>query len=164
MTLPWSEVPAEEKARLIAREKTHRRETAKKGLKAESVSVEALWMLQRGFCGCHDGEACGPLNPHAKHGDPDHIVIGHDEARRFEAGHTRRNVILQRADCNQKQSGQENSWQRRQTKFIPDPEREPTRAKPKRGHGSIPKPKVSALSKDHKFYRKQKIGSKGFER
>ncbi|WP_300396333.1 hypothetical protein [Henriciella sp.] len=39
-----------------------------------------------------------------------------------------------------------------------------------RGHGSIPKPKVSGLSKDNRFYRKpewpkgRKLASKGFER
>jgi len=117
-------LPPAELTRLKKREAAQRSQTramakaSKTRLKVETVSIEGLWLLQRGVCGCD--ERCGPLNPNAEHGDPDHIVFGHLTARRFGGGHTIRNSALQRADCNQAATKHENNRGRVETKFTPD--------------------------------------------
>ena len=104
--------------RLQDRERDQRRQTKKQDLPCEPVSVEGLWLIQRGLCGCP--ERCGPINPDAVHGDDDHIIIGHIHARRFKGWHTVDNVRLQRADCNRKASGEENTAAGKGRRFAPD--------------------------------------------
>lgn len=110
-------LPDTERKRLEAREKAQRRETKLLSLPVEPISIEGLWLLQRGVCGCL--ERCGPLNPNATDGDPDAIVIGHIHARRFKGWHTAENVRLQRADCNRRYSGQENKAQGTANRLTP---------------------------------------------
>lgn len=101
----WRQVPDGEKERLRAREAAQRSETRSRGMKVEPVSVEALWMLQRGLCGC--SERCGPLNPFAKAYADDQTVIGHIDGRDFTRSHTIDSVRLQLASCNRKDAGRE---------------------------------------------------------
>ena len=106
ITLP---VPPEALARLKDAEARQRNETKRKKLPAEFVSVEGLWLIQRGLCGCLEcakGEAA-KLNPEAVHGEPDHIVIMHLFPRGAKGGHTVANVRLGRADHNRASAHQE---------------------------------------------------------
>ena len=74
--LPWSDLPETEKARLKKNEAAQRRETAKRGLPAVPVSIEGLWLIQGGCCGCDVCRCQSPLVPGK-------IVIAH---RHFRAG------------------------------------------------------------------------------
>lgn len=132
MTLPASEL-----ARLKHREQAQRAETKRRGLPVEMISVEALWLLQRGVCGCKD--RCGTLNPVAQHGDDDHIIIGHLHARSLGGGHTIHNVFLQRAGCNHTAAALEKSAKAKRTKHIPDKARRQNKSQgPKRKIPSRP--------------------------
>jgi len=97
-TYTWKQVPESERERLRAREAAQRSETRNRGMRVEPVSVEGLWMLQRGICHCH--ARCGPLNPFAEPYAPDQTVIGHIDGRDFTQGHTIDTVRLQLASCN----------------------------------------------------------------
>ena len=122
--LTWAEVPDAEKKRLQAREKEHRRETVTKYKKpAESVSVEGLYLLQNGCCFCPDCKGKNiPLNPLAKAGAPDQIIIAHRIARSYKRspGHTTKNVELWLNRCNQREAPSETSgiaYEKKHTKF-----------------------------------------------
>ena len=103
--IPWSKVPEHERERLRAREAAQRSETRNRGMRVEAVSVEGLWMLQRGMCGCD--ERCAPLNPFAKPYADDQTIIGHIDGRHFTECHTIDSVRLQLASCNRKDAGRE---------------------------------------------------------
>ena len=103
--IPWSKVPEHERERLRAREAAQRSETRSRGMRVEPVSVEGLWILQRGICSCHD--RCGPLNPFAKPYADDQTVIGHIDGRHFTECHTIDSVRLQLASCNRKDAARE---------------------------------------------------------
>jgi hypothetical protein len=103
--LTWRQVPESERERLRAREAAQRSETRNRGMKVEPVSVEGLWMLQRGMCGCD--ERCAPLNPFAKPYADDQTIIGHIDGRHFTECHTIDSVRLQLASCNRKDAGRE---------------------------------------------------------
>jgi len=117
MTPAPTKLEGENLIRLVAAEKRQRAETKRRGLPIEPVSVEALWLLQTEVCGC--SERCGPLNPDARHGEPDAIVIGHQYARSLQGGHTIQNVRLQRADCNHLMAGIEKTAKAKRDKFTP---------------------------------------------
>lgn len=106
ITLP---VPPEALKRLKEAEARQRNETKRQKLPAEVVSIEGLWLLQRGLCGCLEcakGEAL-KLNPEAVHGEPDHIVIMHLFPRGAKGGHTVANVRLGWASHNLSSAHQE---------------------------------------------------------
>ena len=134
----------EDLARVVAAEKRQRAETKKRGLPIEPVSVEALWLLQAGVCGCK--ARCAPLTPSARHGDPDAIVIGHQRPRSLQGGHTIANVRLQRADCNALVARQEKTDKARFDKFTVNKARP---AKAKNPKQSIPKRK-DAWNKEYR--------------
>jgi hypothetical protein len=103
--IPWSKVPESERERLRDREAAQRSKTRTRGLPVEPISIEGLWLIQSGRCGCHD--RCGPLNPFAKPYADDQTVIGHIDGRAYAGGHTINSVRLQLASCNRKDAGRE---------------------------------------------------------
>lgn len=119
-------VPELELARLKKREKAQRRETLKRGLPAEAVSVDGLLLLQEGKCG-HCGK---PLifdhdHPDREAGKP---VIAHVFFRAGinSPGHTRHNVEIWHYECNQAMAAKEKSDQARGARcLVRDVEREP---------------------------------------
>ena len=141
--VPWAEVPDAEKKRLQARERAHRAETVREYKKpAESVSVEGLYLLQNGCCVCDECKGKSvPLNPFAKTGAPDQIIIAHKIARSYKhsPGHTTKNVELWLNRCNQREAPSETSgiaYEKKHTAFqskvlMPREEREAQKAKPK---------------------------------
>jgi hypothetical protein len=162
--MTWREVPDGEKERLRAREAAQRSETRRRGMKVEPVSVEALWMLQRGLCGCP--ERCAPLNPFAKAYADDQTVIGHIDGRHFTECHTIDSVRLQLASCNRKDAGREATERASRAKAEAVRGLKPTRdEKPRkaaggsriksRGFQEKPEGYVSPLSKASRNYRKK---------
>lgn len=150
--LTWAELPAEEKARLNCNEAAQRRETKRRGLPALPVSPEGLWLVQRGMCTCNECRGDVPLEV----GD---TVIAHPHFRagKGSPGHVPTNVALWRKACNAREAPKETSALGRGRRLAVDLNRKVS--EPSRRKGSIPQPKVSPLSKKHRFYRKRKIGT-----
>ena len=146
--------------RMQRAEQRQRRETAKRGLKAVPVSVEALWLLQKGLCGCGCGKpldiesAWDEQNP--PHGYP---VIAHGLARGSKGEHTPQNVGLWRHLCNFTASHTEKTEIACVKRHTPVKGRAAARAAksrwPKRGFQQAKGP--SPLSKHHPNYVKRKI-------
>lgn len=150
--LPWSEVPAEEKARLKRNEAAQRRETAKRGLPALPVSVEGLWLIQRGMCPCDECRCQVPLEI----GD---IVIAHRQFRGGvgSPGHVPHNVQLWRSACNKREAPLETSAKAKGERMAVQ------HGRPKRGKIQGPgfkKPSanyVSPLSKEGRARMKERM-------
>ncbi|WP_370372953.1 hypothetical protein [Henriciella pelagia] len=142
-----STLPEEEKARLTRNEAAQRRETAKRGLPAVPVSVEGLWLIQRGCCGCDECRCEVPLVVGK-------IVIAHRHFRGGvgSPGHMPHNVQLWNEDCNKREAPLEVSAKAKGERMAVDLTR--TKADPKKSKWQ--KPKVSPLSKDHWKYSKHK--------
>ncbi len=109
--ITWPQVPDAEKERLKAREAAQRRETKKRGLPAWPVSVEGLWLVQRGMCTCPECAGQKPLNPFTEAGDDDRIVLAHVyfRAGKGSPGHVPHNVALWPHKCNAREAGGETS-------------------------------------------------------
>lgn len=130
---PWSDLPEAERDRLIRNEAAQRRETAKRGLPARPCSPEALWMLQRGMCGCNECEGNRPLII-------GEIVIAHPHYRagKGSPGHVPTNVALWNDACNRREAGPEKTALakgKRMEVRKPEPEerqREPTEGRHKK--------------------------------
>lgn len=103
--LTWRQVPESERERLRAREAAQMAETRRRRMRVEPVSIEGLWLLQRGMCGCD--ERCAPLNPFARPYADDQTIIGHIHGRDFTECHTIDSVRLQLASCNRKDAKRE---------------------------------------------------------
>ena len=86
-------------ARLQKNERAQASETKRRGLPVEFVSVEALWLLQRGCCVCPNCNRT-PMDPDGKGQEPDAPVIAHVFLRKRKGGHTIENVRLWRHACN----------------------------------------------------------------
>lgn len=87
--------------RLQRQEVAQRRETLKKNLRAEPVSVEGLLLLQRNLCGCGCGEPLdfeSPWDP--KNPPPGYPCIAHRLSRGSKGEHTAKNVSVDRTACN----------------------------------------------------------------
>lgn len=160
MTIPAPEklVPAAS-TRLQKREKAQRLQTRKmdykgRSLKVEPVSVDGLWLLQRGTCTCGCKQA---LNPLAVHPAPDSIVIAHVLLRTKGGGHTINNVRLWHKRCNDREAAKEKTAAGvgNRTGFSPERKARPKAEKPK---SRMPKPPISKLSKKHPNYRKGSFG------
>ncbi len=102
-------LPATELKRLKARETANRRRAKEKGAPAIEINIEALWELQGGMCWCPECRGERALNPNAKHGDPDHIIIAHPFclSAKGSLGHVPNNVELWRAECNKREARME---------------------------------------------------------
>ncbi len=86
-------------ARLQKNERAQASKTKEMGLPVEFVSVEALWLLQRGCCVCPNCNRT-PMDPDGKGQEPDAPVIAHVFLRKRKGGHTIENVRLWRHACN----------------------------------------------------------------
>jgi hypothetical protein len=102
-----AELPLEELARLEKVEVANRARGREMGVPVSPVSIMGLWLIQRQICGCL--AKCGrPLNPRAKHGDPDHIVFSHLHPMSAKGGtHDAINCRLCWAECNSTSGHQE---------------------------------------------------------
>ena len=161
--IPWSKVPEHERERLRAREAAQRSETRNRGMRVEPISIEGLWLIQAGMCGCDD--RCAPLNPFAKPYADDQTVIGHIDGRHFTQCHTIDSVRLQLASCNRKDAKREATERasRAKAEAVRGLKAEKPKAEPQKRNGpTIRQPKVSALSKSHPNYRKPTLQGRGF--
>ena len=104
---PFVPLSPEALKRLQKNERSQASETKRQGLPVEFVSVEALWILQRGRCACPN---CGklPMDQDAAAREPDAIVIAHVYYRKRGGGHTIENVRLWRHACNAAMAAIEN--------------------------------------------------------
>ena len=104
---PFVPLSPEALKRLQKNERSQASETKRQGLPVEFVSVEALWILQRGRCACPN---CGklPMDQDAAAREPDAIVIAHVYYRKRGGGHTIENVRLWRHACNAAMAATEN--------------------------------------------------------
>lgn len=158
--LPWSEVPAAEQKRLRDREAAQRRETKARDLPALPISVEGLWMVQRGMCTCPECRGEVPLNPHAEAGSDERIVIAHVfyRAGKGSPGHVPHNVALWPSRCNRREARDENRARGRgnhqAVKKLLATDRKPERKSKSRGFSKAPAGYVSPLSKKHPRYQK----------
>lgn len=94
-------------ARLQKNERAQASETKRRGLPVEFVSVEALWLLQRGCCVCPSCKRT-PMDPEGRGQEPDAPVIAHVFLRKRKGGHTIENVRLWRHACNAAMAATEN--------------------------------------------------------
>ncbi len=85
--------------RLQKNERAQASKTKEMGLPVEFVSVEALWLLQRGCCVCPNCERT-PMDPNGKGQEPDAPVIAHVFLRARKGAHSIDNVRLWRHQCN----------------------------------------------------------------
>lgn len=131
--LPWAELPDGEQARLKRNEAAQRRETAKRGLPAVSVSVEGLWLIQNGCCACDKCRCTVPLVVGK-------IVIAHRHFRGGvgSPGHMPHNVQLWLEQCNAREAGPETSAMWKGRRFEADLTREKPKAKSKQSIQSRP--------------------------
>ena len=150
--LTWAEVPDAEKARLRDREAAQRRETKKRGLPALPVSVEGLWLVQRGMCTCNECRGEVPLVVGK-------IVIAHPHFRagKGSPGHVPTNVSLWLEQCNKREAGPETTAMWKGRRFEPDLTRTKAKAKPKGSFRKPPKNYVSPLSKEGRAKMKRKM-------
>lgn len=94
--------------RLQKNERAQASKTKEMGLPVEFVSVEALWLLQRGCCVCPNCNRT-PMDPEGTGQEPDAPVIAHKFFRKRKGGHTIENVRLWRHQCNAAMAAVENS-------------------------------------------------------
>lgn len=85
--------------RLQKNERAQASETKRRGLPVEFVSVEALWLLQRGCCVCPNCDRT-PMDPEGTGQEPDAPVIAHVFLRKRKGSHSIDNVRLWRHACN----------------------------------------------------------------
>ena len=113
--LSWAEVPQQEKARLKRNEARQRRQTEKRGLPALPISVEGLWLIQRGMCTCNDCRGEVPLEVGS-------IVIAHPHYRagKGSPGHVPTNVSLWLKRCNDREARKEMAALRRGRRLAVD--------------------------------------------
>ena len=141
--LPWSDLPEEEKARLKRNEAAQRRETKARGLPAVSVSVEGLWLIQGGCCGCDVCRCKVPLVPGK-------IVIAHRHFRagKGSPGHMPHNVQLWLEQCNDREAPLETAALAKGKRMAVDLNR--SKAGPKR-KSSIPSRPFQSRPKDKPY-------------
>lgn len=119
MTTPL--LPATSAARLRKAERRQRAETVARGLYAEPVSIDGLWLLQRALCGCGCKKPLDPLAVWDEANPPDgYIVIAHVHARGSRGVHDINNVRLWRHACNVAASHREVSQIAKLKRFTPD--------------------------------------------
>lgn len=104
---PFPMLSPEALKRLQKNERAQASKTKAQGLAVEFVSVEALWLLQRGCCVCPNCERT-PMDPEGKGQEPDAPVIAHVFLRKRKGGHTIENVRLWRHACNAAMAATEN--------------------------------------------------------
>ena len=148
-------LPQKELKRLKAREIANRKRAKNKGLSALPVSIEGLWLLQKGMCACPRCDFNNPLNPNAKHGDDDHIIIAHGYALGsvVTMGHTPNNVRLWSAGCNKEEAKLEVADMAKQRKFTVNKQDGGGERKPK------PKPRIQSRGFPKRPQRSQKTCS-----
>lgn len=101
--LKWADLPQKERDRLKKNEQANRHRARENGLPVVPVSVEALWLLQKGKCSC-------PVCDYKKDLIIGDTVIAHRKhlrSRTGSPGHVPHNVELWRKDCNAKEAKQE---------------------------------------------------------
>lgn len=100
--LLWEDVPAAEKVRLKRREAAQRRHTETLGLPALPISVQGLWLVQRGMCTCNKCRGNVPL-------EVGRIVVAHPfyRAGKGSPGHVPTNVSLWLERCNRREARKE---------------------------------------------------------
>lgn len=99
----WADVPEAERKRLHNAEVRNRSRAREAQLPVHPVSVEGLWMIQRGMCACRECNYGQPLI------DGDTVIAHrkHLKSRTTSPGHVAHNVQLWRKVCNDREARQE---------------------------------------------------------
>ncbi|MEO0449064.1 MAG: hypothetical protein AAFZ74_01955 [Pseudomonadota bacterium] len=128
--IKWQDLPEAERQRLHKNEVSNRSRVRAKGLPVLPVSVEGLWLIQRGMCPCNVCQYKRPL-------EVGKIVIAHKDftSGKRSPGHVPSNVELWREECNQREAPSETSGFHKGNRFTPDSvsisEKRDRKAKPK---------------------------------
>lgn len=108
--MPDGTLPAACASRLRRAEARQRRETKERGLYAEPVSIDGLWLLQRGLCACGCKQPLDPVSSWDEKAPPAaYPVIAHVHARGSRGVHSIDNVRLWRFQCNRDRAVTENT-------------------------------------------------------
>ena len=113
--IQWRDLPEAERKRLHDNEVSNRSRVRAKDLPVMPVSVEGLWLIQRGMCPC---KVCNYKRPL----EPGKIVIAHPDytSGKRSPGHVPKNVELWREECNQREAPSETSGFHKGNRFRPD--------------------------------------------
>jgi len=112
---PWLDLPETERQRLHKNEVANRSRARKDNLPAVPVSVEGLWLIQRGCCACDKCRCEVPLVA-------GNIIIAHRKhlkAKTGSPGHMPHNVQLWSSECNAEEAKQEVSDSAKYDRFEP---------------------------------------------
>lgn len=111
----WSDLPEAERKRLHRNEVSNRSRVRAKGLPVLPVSVEGLWLIQRGMCSCNECQYTKPLIV-------GEIVIAHPDftSGKRSPGHVPTNVELWNRPCNERETPSETSGFHKGNRFKPD--------------------------------------------
>lgn len=143
--IAWNDLPEAERQRLHKNEVSNRSRARKAGLPAVPVSVEGLWMIQRGCCSCDRCRCEVPLVIGK-------IVIAHRKYLKGQGspGHVPHNVELWNGPCNADEAKQEVSDGAKFDRFKPDC----VSISEKRERRASPKSKIQSRGFDNRFRKK----------